>query len=200
MRSSLGIVAVFALAVAGAFALALAQRAYAPPSTDDSAVSASTRDLYVIDEVDGPFGYAKDLPLGESQYLTVKGLVVGSDGDSAVEHIFRITPDGGSITVNRGMQPGESYSIHVSLNNSSAVPQSAELRMEAPQSMTIEVRSSPGSAAAPRRRGQQLHPHSPPRLLAAFPLAWHRLPLQLSLALATARRWRHRCGIHRRPS
>ena len=142
-------VAVLALAVAGAFALALAQRAYAPPSADDTIVSASTRDLYVIDEVDGPFGYARDLPLGESQYLTVKGLVVDSAPDSTGEHTFRITPDGGSITVNRGMQPGESYSIHVSLNNSSAVPQSAELTVDTPQSMTIEVRSSPGSAAAP---------------------------------------------------
>ena len=36
MRSSLGIIAVFALAVAGAFTLALVQRVYAPPANDDN--------------------------------------------------------------------------------------------------------------------------------------------------------------------
>ena len=145
MRSSLGLIAVFTLAVAGAFALALAQRAYAPPSSDDTSVSASTRDIYVVDETDGPFGYARDLPLGESQHLTIKGVVVISE----LEHMSNIAPDGASFAIYSRMQPGESYGIHVLLNNSSAVSQSAELTVDAPQSMTIEVQVSPGSAAAP---------------------------------------------------
>ena len=146
MRSSLGIVAVFVLAVAGAFALTLAQRAYTPPSTNNPLAGASTRDVYVVAKgLDGSSEYIGDLPMGESQFLTVKGLVVNSE----VEHGSVITPDGRSFTVVRSMQPGESYDVHVSLNNSSTVPQSAELTVNAPQSVTILVQTARGSAAAP---------------------------------------------------
>ncbi|MDA1227495.1 MAG: hypothetical protein O3A33_05975 [Chloroflexi bacterium] len=145
MRSSLGIIAVFALAVAGAFTLALAQKAYAPPSNDNNVVSASTRDIYISDELDGPYGFSRELPLGEIQHLTIKGLVVSPDQ----EHISTIAPDGTSIGVNSSMQPGDSYGMYLSLNNSSAVPQSAELTVDAPQSVTIDVEATPGSAAGP---------------------------------------------------
>ena len=145
MRSSLGIIAVFALAVAGALSLALAQRVYAPTSDGDHIVNASTRDVYVSDELDGPYGFSRDLPLGEVQHLTVKGLAVSPD----LEHLTSIAPDGTAIAVNTRMQPGESYGMHLSLNNSSSMPQSAELIVDAPQSMTFVVQATPGSAAAP---------------------------------------------------
>lgn len=145
MRSSLGIIAVFALAVAGALMLALAQRAYAPPSNDANAAGASTRDSYVADDSDGQNGFSRDLPLGEVQHLTFKGLVVSPD----LEYLSTIAPDGTTIAVKSSMQPGDGYVMLLSLNNSSAVPQSAELTVYAPQSLTVEVQATPGSAAAP---------------------------------------------------
>lgn len=146
MRSSLGLVAVFVLAISGAVALALVQSIYAPQSKGNSEVAgASSRDLYIADELGSPFGYAPDLPLGEVQFLTVKGLVVENES----QYSSTITPDGTSFKVNSGMQPGDSYAVFVSLNNSSMVHQSAELTVEAPQSVTIQVQASPGSAAAP---------------------------------------------------
>jgi hypothetical protein len=65
MRSCLGIMAVFALAAFGAFALALAHNAYAPSSTDDAVVSASSRGTYTGYALGGARGYLGDLPLGE---------------------------------------------------------------------------------------------------------------------------------------
>ena len=115
MRSSLGIVAVFALAALGAFALALAHNAYAPSSTDDAVVSASSRDTYTGYALGGATGYLDDLPLGESQFLTIKSLVVIPD----IEHASTIAPDGTGFNVSSGRQPGSSYDIYITLHNAS---------------------------------------------------------------------------------
>ena len=145
MRSSLGLITVFALAIMGAITLSLAQRAYAPPAVDDDIVSAAQRDLYIADDSEGPYGYAPDLPMGETQFLTFKALVVNSE----IEHSSSVTPDGTSFRVNAGMQPGDSFEMYVSLNNSSSVTQSAELTVDAPEDMIIDVQTSMGSASAP---------------------------------------------------
>jgi hypothetical protein len=137
MRSSLGIMAVFALAALGALALALAHNAYVSSSTDDAVVSASSRDTYTGNVLGVPTGYLGDLPLGGSQFLTFKSLVV----IPKIDHASTIAPGGTGFNVSSGMQPGDSYDIYISLNNASEVQQSAGL--------TLDLQTSIGSVADP---------------------------------------------------
>jgi len=126
MRSRLGIMAVFALAALGALALALAHNAYASLSTDDAVVSASSRDTYTGNVLGGVTWYLGDLLLGESQFLTVKSLLV----IPKIDHASAIAPDGTGFNVSSGMQPGDSYNIYISFNNASEIPQSADLTVD----------------------------------------------------------------------
>jgi hypothetical protein len=81
----------------------------------------------------------------ESQFLTIKSLVVIPD----IDHASTIAPDGTGFNVSNSRQPGSSYDIYISLHNASEVHQSAELTVEAPGSVTVDVQASMGSAAAP---------------------------------------------------
>jgi hypothetical protein len=132
--------AIISFTLGAAVLLVFAQVRY-PPVENGSLSIASAAATRKLADFPGKEAWSKEalspgpLPLGEVQYVTVKAFVV----EGLEEFTSAASQDGTSFTVASELKPGQRYEIHLVLNSASDVTQAAELVVNKPDDLSIEL-------------------------------------------------------------
>ena len=123
----MGVVAVLVLTQMSRLPLSRASSAVVSAATAENLSGQSTSELSSVAR--------QGLTFDDVQSVTVNALVV--EGASDISSF--INPDGTSFSVASTMKPGESYQMHLALNNTSETIQVTELVVDMPKSLSVEV-------------------------------------------------------------
>ncbi len=127
----------FCLAMSVVAVLVLTQMSRLPVSRASSAVvsAATAGDFSGESASEFPNVAGQGLTFGDVQSVTVNALVVNGASDIS----SFVNPEGTSFSVASTMKPGESYQMHLALNNTSKTTQVTELVVDMPKSLSVEV-------------------------------------------------------------